>query len=177
MSKVATSTRFTWLALSGMAFAILLSRPLWAGAPLPDIPIPKANGGKCVEDTEYMRKNHMKLLYHQRNETVHLGIRTKKHSLKECINCHVVKVDGKPVSIASPKHFCRECHDYASVNIDCFECHASKPRAKKVAMPSAMLQPHDAMHQDPAAQTMNNDVNNNNGSNANDGDKNQGGAL
>ena len=30
---------------------------------------------------------------------------------------------------ADPKHFCRSCHDYESVSIDCFECHVSKPDA------------------------------------------------
>jgi len=130
-----------WLTLCGMAFAVLLSAPLMAGAPTPDIPHPKGKGDKCVEDTEFMRKNHFELLLHQRDQTMHLGIRTKKHSLKECIDCHAVEENGKAVSIASPKHFCRECHDYASVNIDCFECHASKPRMKKSSgnMPSAMM--------------------------------------
>ena len=141
-----TQTRLKWSLLLLAVFTVMLSTPLMAGAPLPEIP--KGKGDKCVEDTEYMRKNHMKVLFHQRDETVHLGIRTKKHSLKNCIDCHAVEVNGQPVSIASPKHFCRVCHDYASVNIDCFECHASKPRMKPVnstkvntkdAMPSAML--------------------------------------
>ena len=145
------STRRQWLALSIMAIALVLSTPLMAGAPLPDIPHPKGKGDKCVEDTEFMRKNHYVLLLHQRDQTMHLGIRTKKHSLKECIDCHAVYENGKPVSVASPKHFCRECHDYASVNIDCFDCHASKPRMNKAAntsMPSAM------MHQDLEAKPM-----------------------
>lgn len=112
--------------LCGCLFAISVSFPVYAGVPLPHIS--KGKGDRCVEDTEYMRKNHMKLLFHQRDETVHLGIRTKKHSLKECINCHAVKgEDNQPVSIASPKHFCNSCHGYAAVTIDCFECHASKP--------------------------------------------------
>ena len=41
------------------------------------------------------------------------------------------KVDGQPVSHLDSKHFCVQCHEYASVSIDCFDCHASKPRAKK----------------------------------------------
>jgi hypothetical protein len=107
-------------------FISVLSVSAYAAAPYPDIP--KGKGDHCVEDTEFMRANHMKLLYHQRDETMHRGIRTKKHSLKECINCHVVKdANNQPVSVASPKHFCRVCHDYAAVKIDCFECHASKP--------------------------------------------------
>jgi len=72
------------------------------------------------------------LLLHQRDETVHKGIRTKKHSLKECFTCHVVKdKDNKPLTVSSPKHFCRECHDYAAVSIDCFQCHTSIPGGGK----------------------------------------------
>ena len=43
--------------------------------------------------------------------------------------------DGKAVSYASPQHFCRTCHIYAAVSVDCFECHASRPeeRAKAAA--------------------------------------------
>jgi len=105
-----------------------------ADVPTPDIPKP-ADAKQCVEDTKFMRTNHMELLLHQRDETTRRGIRTKKHSLKNCIACHVVKdASTMPVSAASPKHFCRECHDYAAVKIDCFECHASKPARKKSAL-------------------------------------------
>ena len=115
----------TGLALFALA---VLSLPVMAGVPMPDIP--KGKGDKCVEDTEVMRKNHMEFLLHQRDETMYGGIRTKKHSLKECIECHTVNgADAQPVSVANPKHFCRACHDYASVKIDCFECHASKPKS------------------------------------------------
>lgn len=90
--------------------------------------IPKGQGDSCVEDTDFMRRNHMTLLMHQRDDTVLQGIREKKHSLKECVNCHAVTgPDAMAVTAASPKHFCRSCHDYAAVKIDCFECHASRP--------------------------------------------------
>ena len=118
-------SRPTRLAYAVMAVG-LISLTAYAAGPLPEIP--KGKGEKCVEDTEFMRSNHMELLLHQRDETMHQGIRTKKHSLKECISCHAVNgADNQPVSVANPKHFCRVCHDYASVQIDCFECHASKP--------------------------------------------------
>ena len=85
-------------------------------------------GERCVEDTDFMRRNHMDMLKHQRDETMLRGVRTEQHSLKECINCHVVKgPDSKPVTVASPQHFCRSCHEYAAVSIDCFQCHASRP--------------------------------------------------
>ncbi|NIP74111.1 MAG: sulfur reduction protein DsrJ [Gammaproteobacteria bacterium] len=100
-------------------------------AALAEIPIPKppkGRGDQCVEPTPDMRRNHMDYILHQRDRTMHLGIRTSKHSLKECIDCHVVKDDtGTPVTYASEDHFCRSCHSYAAVHIDCFECHASTP--------------------------------------------------
>lgn len=95
---------------------------------------PRGKGDKCVADTDFMRRNHMAVLNHQRDDTVHDGIRTKRFSLKGCIDCHAVKgADGKPVTVKSPKHFCRGCHDYAAVRIDCFECHASRPEPGKAA--------------------------------------------
>ena len=87
---------------------------------------PKGKGENCVRDTVFMRANHMNLLMHQRDKTVLEGIRTKQYSLKECVACHaVLDSNGQPVSYQTPKHFCRSCHDYAAVKIDCFECHAS----------------------------------------------------
>jgi len=96
------------------------------GVPYPDIA--RGQGDSCVEDTEFMRRNHMNLLKHQRDDTMREGIRTKQHSLKECVSCHAVQdADTRAVTVASPKHFCRSCHDYAAVQIDCFQCHASRP--------------------------------------------------
>ena len=80
----------------------------------------------CVEPTGDMRKNHMKYLLHQRDATVHEGIRTEQHSLHECINCHVSDAPDAP-RVDSEKHFCNSCHTYAAVNIDCFQCHADRP--------------------------------------------------
>ena len=96
---------------------------------------PRGKGDKCVAPTDWMRRNHMLALTHKRDETVHQGIRTPKFSLKECIACHAVKgADGKPVTVKDPRHFCRSCHDYAAVKIDCFECHASRPEPGARAM-------------------------------------------
>jgi hypothetical protein len=99
--------------------------PAWLPKP------PRGRGDKCVADTAWMRRYHMTALTHHSHETVHEGIRTKRFDLTGCIDCHAVKgADGKPVTFASPKHFCRTCHDYAAVSIACFECHASRPAAK-----------------------------------------------
>ena len=93
--------------------------------------IPMGQGDSCVEDTDFMRRNHMDLLKHQRVETMKEGIRDKPYSLKECLSCHAVNgPDAIPVTVASPQHFCRSCHDYAAVSIDCFQCHASRPEVQ-----------------------------------------------
>ncbi len=93
----------------------------------PEIVIDRSKSGdKCVEETSFMRKNHMKLLMHQRDETMHKGIRTEKHSLQKCINCHASSKDDSV--LGSNEHFCQGCHTYAAVKLDCWECHASKPK-------------------------------------------------
>ena len=98
----------------------------------PTIVIDKNRAGdKCVEDTAFMRKNHMKLLLHQRDETVHKGIRTEKHSLKNCVNCHASTKDERVVG--TDEHFCQGCHTYAAVKMDCWECHTTKAKAGAVA--------------------------------------------
>ncbi len=90
-------------------------------------------GEQCVENTEYMRKNHMEVLGQHRDKTVIEGVRTKKHSLKECINCHASEKTG---SVAKGKDdFCVSCHSYAAVKIDCFECHSTKPQASMAMHP------------------------------------------
>jgi [DsrC]-trisulfide reductase subunit J len=131
--KVKKTQRHRRTALLVTLLAALFSLPAVAGAPVPDIP--KAiKGEQCVEETGFMRRNHMNLLSHQRDDTMRMGIRTKKHSLKNCFTCHVVKGDdGQPVTASDPRHFCRACHDYAAVTpyMDCFQCHTSVPGGSK----------------------------------------------
>jgi len=98
--------------------------------PKPVINIEKP--GQCVEDTATMRREHPDMLKHQRDRTVHAGIRTRAHSLKECVECHASSKTG---SVLGEKGFCQSCHDYASVRIDCFGCHASKPKVASGAKP------------------------------------------
>lgn len=75
-----------------------------------------------------MRSNHMNLLKHKRDRTVYQGIRTPKHSLHGCINCHVpAPTVNKVVKHTNPEHFCSTCHIDLAVKIDCFQCHADRP--------------------------------------------------
>lgn len=90
--------------------------------------IEAARGGQCVADTAFMRRNHMKLLKHQRDDTLRGGIRTGAYSLKTCIDCHASQTTDSVA--ASDTNFCQSCHNYAAVKIDCFECHSNKPQVK-----------------------------------------------
>jgi hypothetical protein len=82
----------------------------------------------CVEPLEVMRRAHGQFLKHHRKEAVHEGIRTKQHSLVGCIDCHVTpNAAGQYPTQEGNEHFCRSCHSYAAVTVDCFQCHASKP--------------------------------------------------
>lgn len=81
-----------------------------------------------------MRKNHMDRLLHKRDQTMYQGIRTPKYSLKACINCHVpAPAKNKTVTHKDSEHFCVTCHEYVSVQIDCFQCHASHPDKPETA--------------------------------------------
>lgn len=93
----------------------------------------EASGDKCVRDTAYMRRHHMDELKHHRKETMRKGIRTTEFSLQGCINCHA---DKKTNSVLGKEGFCQSCHSYAAVKLDCFECHASKPKAVAASQPA-----------------------------------------
>lgn len=125
-------TRGFRVLLAALAVAVLA---LCAGAgagvaadvPFPMVPKAKA-GSQCVDDPAFMRQNHMKLMTHQRDDTLRQGMRGGRYSLQGCIDCHAVNdAAGKPVSHESSQHFCVACHEYAAVQPDCFQCHTSLP--------------------------------------------------
>lgn len=119
-----------WLRLAALivatAFSAVATVPAAVGVDLPKIE--KGKGEKCVEDTQFMRRNHMDLLKHHRDDTMRKGIRTTKHSLKKCVECHASEKSGSVA--ASKEDFCAACHSYASVKLDCWDCHATKPGKK-----------------------------------------------
>jgi hypothetical protein len=108
----------------------LFALPSWAAGgigPKLDVGL----GGHCVADPSYMRRHHMELLVHQRDDTMRLGIRGGKYSLAACVNCHASKKDNSV--LGDSEHFCQGCHEYAAVKPDCFECHSSKRKSVPVA--------------------------------------------
>jgi hypothetical protein len=143
-----------WLVLACTAWTGAALAQATASGRVPRPAIEKARGESCVADPTFMRLNHMDLLKHQRNETVHRGVRDLRSSLKDCIECHASRATGSVA--AAPTDFCASCHAYAAVKVDCFECHASKPAATAVlpanhpgvARVAAMWQPPPAQATD-----------------------------
>ena len=83
---------------------------------------------ECVEPTDFMRRNHMELIKHQRDVTVHEGIRATDDSLAGCIDCHVqFDEQGKPVPVNAAKQFCAGCHQHVGESLNCFQCHSPVP--------------------------------------------------
>lgn len=80
------------------------------GVPYPATEV--AKGDSCVRDTDFMRRNHMDLLKHERAEVVREGVRGGDFSLEKCQECHVSREES-----------CDRCHSYAAVRPDCWGCH------------------------------------------------------
>lgn len=76
----------------------------------PELKIQKQ--GKCVEETGWMRQNHMKMLIHVREDAVREGIRVVDRSLHGCISCHPNRAE-----------FCDTCHSYVGAKPECWNCH------------------------------------------------------
>lgn len=122
---------FSYLLLViNLALCVIGISIVFADSPT-DIPPPKQQYSKetvCVEPVEIMRKQHFEFMLEHRDDTVIDGIRTKKHSLNECIDCHITAdTQGKFARYSEDTHFCASCHQYAAVKIDCFQCHADRP--------------------------------------------------
>jgi hypothetical protein len=119
------------------AFAALvaaLASPASAADAASRVPRPgvaAASPGRCVEDVQVMRRNHMELLKHHRDGTVRDGVRTVEHSLANCVSCHASKETGRVTG--SDNAFCEGCHRYAAVKLDCFECHTDRAQTTVAA--------------------------------------------
>jgi len=103
-------------------FTGLMTFPMWKGVAgnVPKIEKPTTSK-QCVEETQFMRTSHMKLLDQWRDTVLREGNRTevvvegktyKKSLMLACMNCHSEK-----------KKFCDQCHTYASVKPYCWDCH------------------------------------------------------
>lgn len=93
--------------------------------------------GICNGDpVSYMIRQHPELLKHKRDLTLRKGVRTSKHSLQGCVECHAAKKENNTSEIPAyhpinaPEQFCSDCHKKVGVSLDCFECHRTKPVVK-----------------------------------------------
>ncbi len=115
MTRIAAGLFALLAAIAGFAD----SSPRQSGrVPLPVVRIEK--GEACVAPVAEMRRDHGRMLFHQRDRTMREGVRTTRFSLKNCIECHA---SSKTNSVLGEQGFCSSCHAYAAVKMDCFECH------------------------------------------------------
>ncbi len=86
----------------------------------PELKLPEGMEN-CIEDTEFMRKEHMQILDDWRDLVVRDGLRVytasdgKQYEMSlqnTCMDCHSNKVE-----------FCDKCHDVNSVDPYCWTCH------------------------------------------------------
>jgi len=125
MKRIAAGILAAVLAVAGHADS---GNPRAGGVAKPVVKI--AQGDACVAPTEEMRRDHMKLLLHQRDRTMRQGLREPRFSLKGCVECHASRDTG---SVLGAEGFCASCHAYASVRMDCFECHTPLRQARSAA--------------------------------------------
>lgn len=113
-------------------FLIAATSPFWSNfgtaAPAPEVVLTeKAKAAKtCVRPKVYMTREHMQLLDVWRDTVVRDGKRLYTNSegktfnmslSNTCLDCHSNKAE-----------FCDRCHNYASVNPYCWDCHIDKPK-------------------------------------------------
>lgn len=109
-----------------VVFLIIVTFPFWhtvtAGGEvnLPELEYPVGET-QCIEDTEFMRANHVDILNQWRNSMVRDGETEYTASSGErytmsltgtCMDCH-----------DNGDAFCIRCHDYANVFPKCWDCH------------------------------------------------------
>lgn len=114
-------------------FVLATTAPFWYNAvgsrpqPVLSLNTPAINqlaGKQCIEDSEFMRKNHMKLLRDWKEQSVRQGKteyvaqdgRTYPVSLeKNCLSCH-----------SNKQEFCDSCHSFAGIDTpNCWSCHVA----------------------------------------------------
>jgi len=126
-----------WVIALIIVFLVVVSFPFWynlgKAATVPTLEnqglklTPRAVAAKeCVRDTAYMRTEHMQLLDIWRDTVVRDGKRMyvtpqgKSFNMSlsnTCLDCHSNKAD-----------FCDKCHNFASVDPYCWDCHIDNPK-------------------------------------------------
>ena len=133
---MAASLRRCWavlLALVAVAVPVMADGPGRGGnlARAASPPSPRRLPGAASRTPRSCGATTWRLIRHQRDLTVHEGIRTTQHSLANCVNCHADPRTGRVTG--SKDAFCEGCHSYAAVKLDCFECHADRAKTASTA--------------------------------------------
>lgn len=121
--------------LAGLVvFIAIITFPFWfnmgkaAPAPEPELTAKAKAAKTCVMPTTYMTAEHMQLLDVWRHNVVRNGERMFVNAdgklfnmslSNTCLDCHSNKAE-----------FCDRCHDYASVDPYCWDCHIDKPKGE-----------------------------------------------
>ena len=129
LNRIKLSRVLTWFAVTLLVTAGLVQAdPNWRENGSSQAAQQARSGGQCVRETQWMRRNHMDLLQHDRDMTVREGIRVVDGSLSECVACHANQnTAGGFMPVDSNDQFCAGCHDYTSVSLTCFQCHSTVP--------------------------------------------------
>jgi len=117
-------------------FFVVATFPFWFNMFVEKTPAPelvltaKAQAAKvCVRDTAFMKANHMQLLNEWRNavvrnaERIYVNAEGKEFNMSlsnTCLDCHSNKAE-----------FCDRCHQYASIEPYCWDCHIDNPKETK----------------------------------------------
>lgn len=135
MTHTSTLVLTSAVLLTILVLITMVSGGFMAAVAQPTI-VPATKGDQCVADTDVMRKDHMDLLDHQRDDTVIDGVRGAPFSLSGCVDCHAQRDSaGDAIRVDAEGQFCQSCHAYAAVKIDCFSCHAAIPdQAQQVGL-------------------------------------------
>lgn len=118
-------------------FIVIITFPVWynmgraSSAPTPKLVGKAKTAGECVAPKDYMKLEHMQILDVWRDavvrdaDRIYTSASGKQYNMSlstgedSCIGCHTEKAE-----------FCDKCHDYASVNPYCWDCHID-PKEKK----------------------------------------------
>jgi len=133
-NKIQTGDK-KWIIAGLVIFGFIATFPFWYNigktAPKPDPQYTeKAKASKrCVREKSYMKSDHMRILDEWRDTVVRNASRKYINDRGEefemslsntCMDCHSNKAE-----------FCDRCHNYASVDPYCWDCHIDKPKEKE----------------------------------------------
>ena len=116
-----------------VVFVVAALFPFWfnlggsdTAAPKPELSEKAKAAKKCVLEKYDMRANHMSLLDEWRDSVVRDADRMYEAANGEKFQMSLSTGDNSCIGCHTDKEkFCDKCHDYASVDPYCWECHTN----------------------------------------------------